>query len=53
MADKVLAYDGNRGLIRDAVCQPLAVTREPLPEFLSGNLDSTEALIDASRLHWS
>ena len=32
VADKVLAYDDNRDLIRDADGQPMTVTREPLPE---------------------
>jgi hypothetical protein len=49
VADKVLAYDDNRDLIRDADGQPMTVTREPLPEVLRGNPDRTEALIDASR----
>jgi hypothetical protein len=49
VADKVLAYDENRDLIRDADGQPMTVTREPLPEVLRGNPDRSEALIDASR----
>ena len=53
VADKVLAYDENRDLIRDADGQPMTVTREPLPEVLRGNPDRTEALIDASRHQWS
>ncbi|SLN71740.1 DNA relaxase MbeA [Roseovarius gaetbuli] len=53
VADKVLAYDDNRDLIRDADGQPMAVTREPLPEVLRGNPDRTEALIDASRHQWT
>jgi len=53
VADKVLAYDDNRDLIRDADGQPMTVTREPLPEVLRGNPDRTEALIDASRHQWS
>ena len=53
VADKVLAYDDNRDLIRDADGQPITVTREPLPEVLRGNPDSTEALIDASRHQWT
>jgi hypothetical protein len=53
VADKVLAYDDNRDLIRDADGQPLTVTREPLPEVLRGNPDRTEALIDASRHQWT
>ncbi|WP_299281388.1 relaxase/mobilization nuclease domain-containing protein [uncultured Tateyamaria sp.] len=53
VADKVLAYDDNRDLIRDAGGQPMTVTREPLPEVLRGNPDRTEALIDASRHQWT
>ena len=53
VADKVLAYDDNRDLIRDADGQPMHVTREPLPEVLRGNPDRTEALIDASRHQWT
>jgi hypothetical protein len=53
VADKVLAYDENRDLIRDADGQPMTVTREPLPEVLRGNPDRTEALIDASRHQWT
>ncbi|MCK0149164.1 relaxase/mobilization nuclease domain-containing protein [Marivita sp. S6314] len=53
VADKVLAYDDNRDLIRDADSQPMTVTREPLPEVLRGNPDRTEALIDASRHQWT
>ena len=53
VADKVLAYDDNRDLIRDADGQPLTVTREPLPEILRGNPDRTEALIDANRHQWT
>jgi len=53
VADKVLAYDDNRDLIRDADGQPLTVTRDPIPEVLRGNHDRTEALIDASRHQWT
>ena len=53
VADKVLAYDGNRDLIRDADGQPITVAREPLPEVLRGNPDRTEDLIDASRHQWT
>ncbi|MFZ5964291.1 relaxase/mobilization nuclease domain-containing protein [Thalassococcus sp. BH17M4-6] len=53
VAERVLAYDGNRDLIRDADGQPMTVTREPLPEVLRGNPDRTEALIDASRHQWT
>ncbi|MEZ5716540.1 MAG: hypothetical protein R3D85_16190 [Paracoccaceae bacterium] len=37
VAERVLAYDGNRDLVRDADGQPLMVTRDPLPEVLRGN----------------
>jgi hypothetical protein len=53
VADKVLAYDDNRDLIRDADGQPVTVTRDPLPGVLRGNPDRTEALIDASRHQWT
>ena len=53
VANKVLAYDDSRDLIRDADGQPMTVTREPLPEVLRGNPDRTEALIDASRHQWT
>jgi len=53
VANKVLAYDENRDLIRDAEDQPMTVTREPLPEVLRGNPVRTEALIDASRHQWT
>ncbi len=53
VAERVLAYDGNRDLIRDADGQPLMVTREPLPEVLRGDPARTEALIDASRHQWT
>ena len=53
VADRVLAYDDNRDLIRDADGQPMTVTREPLPEVLRGNPGRTEALIDASRHQWT
>ena len=53
VAGKVLAYDDNRDLIRDADGEPMTVTREPLPEVLRGNPDRTEALIDASRHQWT
>ena len=53
VAERVLAYDGNRDLIRDADGQPMTVTREPLPEVLRGNPDRTEVLIDASRHQWT
>jgi len=53
VAEHVLAYDGNRDLIRDADGQPVTVTRDPLPEVLRGNPERTEALIDASRHQWT
>ncbi|WP_299207919.1 relaxase/mobilization nuclease domain-containing protein [uncultured Tateyamaria sp.] len=53
VAERVLAYDGNRDLIRDADGQPLTVTRDPLPEVLRGDPARTEALIDASRHQWT
>ena len=53
VAERVLAYDGNRDLIRDAEGQPMTVTRDPLPEVLCGNPERTEALIDASRHQWT
>jgi hypothetical protein len=53
VADKVLAYDDNRDLIRDADGQSMTVTREPLPEVLRSSPDRTEALIDASRHQWT
>ncbi|WP_300058478.1 relaxase/mobilization nuclease domain-containing protein [uncultured Roseobacter sp.] len=53
VAERVLDYDGNRDLIRDADGQPVTVTRDPLPEVLRGNPERTEALIDASRHQWT
>lgn len=53
VAERVLAYDGNRDLVRDADGQPLTVTRDPLPEVLRGDPSRTEALIDASRHQWT
>ena len=53
VADKVLAYDDNCDLIRDADGHPVTVSREPLPEVLRGNPARTEALIDASRHQWT
>ncbi|UWQ94569.1 relaxase/mobilization nuclease domain-containing protein [Rhodobacteraceae bacterium M385] len=53
VAERVLAYDGNRDLIRDAEGQPMTVTRDPLPEVLRGNPERTEVLIDASRHQWT
>ncbi|WP_299639645.1 relaxase/mobilization nuclease domain-containing protein [uncultured Ruegeria sp.] len=53
VAERVLAYDGDRDLIRDADGQPLTVTRNPFPEVLRGDPSRTEALIDASRHQWT
>ena len=53
VAERVLAYDGNRDLIHDADGQSATVTRDPLPEVLRGNPERTEALIDASRHQWT
>ncbi|WP_170360377.1 relaxase/mobilization nuclease domain-containing protein [Ruegeria arenilitoris] len=53
VAERVLAYDGNRDLVRDADGQPLTVIRDPLPEVLRGDPARTEALIDASRHQWT
>ncbi|QDY69891.1 relaxase/mobilization nuclease domain-containing protein [Qingshengfaniella alkalisoli] len=53
VAERVLAYDCNRDLIRDADGQPLMVTRDPLPEVLRGDPSRAEVLIDASRHQWT
>ena len=53
VAERVLAYDGSRDLVRDADGQPLTVKRDPLPEVLRGDPSRTEALIDASRHQWT
>ncbi|GAA6160246.1 hypothetical protein NBRC116589_24200 [Ruegeria sp. HU-ET01832] len=53
VAERVLAYDGNRDLIRDADDHPLTVVRDPLPEVLRGDPSRTEALIDASPHQWT
>ncbi len=53
IADKVLAYDDNRDIIRDADGQPITVTRDPLPQVLRGDPSRTEALIDASAHQWT
>ncbi len=53
VAERVLAYDSNRDLIRDAAGQPLMVTRDPLPEVPRGDPSRTETLIDASRHQWT
>ncbi len=53
VAERVLAFDGNRDLNRDGDAQPVSVTRDPLPDVLRGNPERTEALIDASRHQWT
>ncbi len=53
IADKVLAYDENRNLLRDSSGKPLLKARDPLPEVLAGNPEHTKLLIDSSRHEWS
>ena len=53
IADKVLAYDENRNLIRDDIGQPQTIIRDPLPEVLRGTPDQTRDLIDANTNKWS
>ncbi|KZL28010.1 relaxase/mobilization nuclease domain-containing protein [Pseudovibrio sp. WM33] len=53
IADKVLAYDDNRNLLRNASGTPLLKGRDPLPEVLAGNPEHTKLLIDSSRHKWS
>lgn len=53
IASHVLAYDGNRDLIRDDVGILLMKTRDPLPEVLAGDPDHTRALIDACPHAWT
>ncbi|MCV0429491.1 MAG: relaxase/mobilization nuclease domain-containing protein [Roseibium sp.] len=53
IASHVLAYDGNRDLIRDDKGVPLMKPRDPLPEVLAGNPDHTRALIDACPHAWT
>lgn len=53
IADKVLAYDDNRYLLRDGSGKPLLKERYPLPEVLAGNPEHTKLLIDGSRHKWS
>ncbi|MCO4839356.1 MAG: relaxase/mobilization nuclease domain-containing protein [Rhodobacteraceae bacterium] len=53
IAEKVLAYDENRNLIRDDAGQPQTVIRDPLPEVLRGTPEQTRHLIDASTNKWS
>lgn len=50
---QVLAYDGNRDLIRDDTGVPLMKSRDPLPEVLAGDPDHTRALIDACPHAWT
>ncbi|WP_370197292.1 relaxase/mobilization nuclease domain-containing protein [Roseibium sp.] len=53
IAPHVLAYDGNRDLIRDEAGVPLMKSRDPLPEVLAGDPDHTRALIDACPHAWT
>ncbi|MGX1499004.1 hypothetical protein ACSSV1_004055 [Labrenzia sp. MBR-25] len=53
VAPQVLAYDGNRDLIRDDNGIPLMKSRDPLPEVLAGDPDHTRALIDACPHAWT
>ncbi|UES46799.1 relaxase/mobilization nuclease domain-containing protein [Roseibium aggregatum] len=53
IASHVLAYDGNRDLIRDDTGVPLMKNRDPLPEVLAGDPDHTRALIDACPHAWT
>ena len=53
IAPQVLAYDGNRDLIRDDTGVPLMKSRDPLPEVLAGDPDHTRALIDACPHAWT
>ncbi|KZL24701.1 relaxase/mobilization nuclease domain-containing protein [Pseudovibrio sp. WM33] len=53
IADKVLAYDDNRNLLRNAFGKSLLKKRDPLPEVLVGNPEHTKLLIDGSRHKWS
>ena len=53
IAPQVLAYDGNRNLIRDDNGIPLMKSRDPLPEVLAGDPDHTRALIDACPHAWT
>lgn len=53
IASHVLAYDGNRDLIRDGAGVPLMKSRDPLPEVLAGDPDHTRALIDACPHAWT
>jgi hypothetical protein len=53
IASHVLAYDGNRDLIRDDAGVPLMKSRYPLPDVLAGDPDHTRALIDACPHAWT
>jgi len=53
IAPQVLAYDGNRDLVRDDDGVPLMKNRDPLPEVLAGDPDHTRALIDACPHAWT
>ncbi|MBU2959212.1 relaxase/mobilization nuclease domain-containing protein [Paracoccus sp. 1_MG-2023] len=52
-AETVLAYDGNRDLIRDASGRPESVTREPLPQVVRGNPQLMIDLIDTCPHRWT
>ncbi|WP_406870956.1 relaxase/mobilization nuclease domain-containing protein [Thioclava sp. 'Guangxiensis'] len=52
-AETVLAYDGNRDLIRDATGRPASVTREPLPQVVRGNPQLMIDLIDTCPHQWT
>ncbi|MCR9283527.1 MAG: relaxase/mobilization nuclease domain-containing protein [Rhodobacteraceae bacterium] len=53
IASHVLAYDGNRDLIRDDAGVPLMKCRDPSPEVLAGDPDHTRSLIDACPHAWT
>lgn len=53
VAREVLAYDDNRDVLRGDNGKAVMITRDPLPEVLRGNADTTRALIDASPHQWS
>lgn len=53
VANKVLAYDENRNLVRDEAGKPVLKERDPLPEVLAGDPERTKLLIDSSRNKWS
>ena len=53
IAEKVLAYDAARNLMRTPNGEPIFKTRDPLPEIVRGNSDQTRDLIDASPNTWT